>query len=355
MRHLFKCRDGIPISMAGPTGLQGSDTMRLFSLRPLLALCAIVAALAFIVSDADARAGRGGSFGSRGAQTHSSVPGTNTAPNAVRPMERSTTQQPSAAPRTAAPTTTGAGGFFNRPGFMGGLFGGLLGAGLIGMLMGHGFGGGLGGMASILGLMLQIGIIALVAYLIWTWWQRRQQPAMASGPALRDTGSGATTSQMGLGSMLGFGGGSGGAAAPEQRAAGTDEVGLTPEDFNTFERILADAQTAYSNENLNALRSVATPEMVSYYSEGLSENASRGVVNHVSDVKLLQGDLAEAWSEDGVDYATVAMRYALKDTMVDRASGQVVETMPSEATEVWTFMRVRGGKWLVSAVQQPEA
>src|SRR6185295_10181458 len=144
MRHLFKCRDGIPISMAGPTGLQGSDTMRLLGLRPLIALCAIVAAFAFIATDADARSARGGSVGSRGTHTYSTPPTTATAPNAARPMERSMTQPSSTASRTAtAPQTTGAGGFFNRPGFMGGLFAGLLGAGLFGMLMGHGFGGGL--------------------------------------------------------------------------------------------------------------------------------------------------------------------------------------------------------------------
>ena len=81
-------------------------------------------------------------------------------------------------PAAQAPT----GGFFGRPGFMGGLFAGFLGAGLLGMLFGHGLFGGLGGMASMLGLMLQIGIIALIGYLLWTWWQRRSQPALASGP-----------------------------------------------------------------------------------------------------------------------------------------------------------------------------
>jgi predicted lipid-binding transport protein (Tim44 family) len=72
----------------------------------------------------------------------------------------------------------------------------------------------------------------------------------------------------------------------------------------------------------------------------------------VSGVKLLQGDLAEAWREDDRDYATVAMRYAITDEMVDRASGRVVEGGPQEATEIWTFTRVRGGAWLLSAIQQ---
>ena len=41
--------------------------------------------------------------------------------------------------------------------------GGLLGAGLLGMVLGYGFAGGLGGLGSILGLLLQIGLIVLLA------------------------------------------------------------------------------------------------------------------------------------------------------------------------------------------------
>ena len=117
---------------------------------------------------------------------------------------------------------------------------------------------------------------------------------------------------------------------------------------------MGEIQTAYSNEDLGAIRSRATAEMASYFAEDLDANASRGVVNRISDVKLLQGDLAEAWREDGGEYATVAMRFALKDKMVDRNSGRVVEGTdePQEATELWTFRRVPGGQWLLSAIQQ---
>ena len=54
----------------------------------------------------------------------------------------------------------------------------------------------------------------------------------------------------------------------------------------------------------------------------------------------------------GRHYATVAMRFALNDETLDRDSGRVLQGGPDEATEVWTFMRVRGGHWLVSAIQQ---
>ena len=79
--------------------------------------------------------------------------------------------------RRASVTGAQPGGLFNRPGLIGGLSAGFLGAGLIGLLLGHGFLGGLGGLASIFGLLLQVGLIAIVAMLAWRWWQRRSQPA----------------------------------------------------------------------------------------------------------------------------------------------------------------------------------
>ena len=124
-------------------------------------------------------------------------------------------------------------------------------------------------------------------------------------------------------------------------------------DYDAFEQLLGDVQAAFSAEDLNALRAKVTPEMLSYFSEQLAENASRGLINRVTDVKLLQGDLAEAWREGDADYATVAMHFALTDSMVERASGRTVEGgSPSEVTELWTFMRARGGDWLLSAIQQ---
>ena len=117
--------------------------------------------------------------------------------------------------------------------------------------------------------------------------------------------------------------------------------------------MLGDIQAAYSAEDLGALRAEVTPEMLSYFSEQLAENSSRGLINKVTGVKLLQGDLSEAWSEGGTEYATVAMNFALTDSLVERSSGRTVEGgSPGEVTELWTFMRVRGGKWLLSAIQQ---
>jgi predicted lipid-binding transport protein (Tim44 family) len=102
------------------------------------------------------------------------------------------------------------------------------------------------------------------------------------------------------------------------------------------------------------LRARVTPEMLSYFAEDLAQNTARGVVNQVSDVKLLQGDLSEAWREGNAEYATVAMRFSLIDRTVERASGRLVEgsASPMEVTEVWTFRRAPGGAWVLSAVQE---
>ena len=308
----------------------------------MLALLAIVAAISFSVVDADARVS--GSSGSRGGRTFSAPAATNTAPRAA-PIERSMTQPArpgSAATQTARPGLLG-GGLFGG-GLLGGLAAGFIGAGLFGMLFGHGFMGGMGGFASMLGLLLQIGLVIIVARLAWAWWQRRNQPAMAGGPSLRDNMSGGHAA---TGGFAGLGGGFGGGSAPAD-----EPIEVTPADFDAFEKLLGDIQGAYGREDLNALHAHLTPEMLSYFSEELARNASRGVVNQISDVKLLQGDLSEAWSEGQDEYATVAMRYSLNDKIVDRASGRVVEEEPSEATELWTFRRARGGQWVLSAIQQ---
>jgi predicted lipid-binding transport protein (Tim44 family) len=96
--------------------------------------------------------------------------------------------------------------------------------------------------------------------------------------------------------------------------------------------LLGDIQAAYSAEDLSALRAKVTPEMLSYFSEQFAGNASRGLINRVTGVKLLQGDLAEAWREGDTDYATVAMKFALKDSMVERLSARRCSS-PSSISE----------------------
>ncbi|MEA2944532.1 MAG: hypothetical protein QOD09_5061 [Bradyrhizobium sp.] len=318
-------------------------------MRGIVKTIAIVLSLsvpvALTISAADARVGGGGSSGSRGGRTFSAPPSTSTAPNAAQPFNRTMTQPGSPGMGTAAAGGAAKGGFFNRPGMgmLGGLAAGFLGAGLLGMLFGGGMFSGLGGLSSIFGLILQIGLIIIVVRLAMKWWQRRNATASAyAGPsATGPTAGPGPLASLRTGSGFGLGSGS----APL-------EIG--PSDYEAFERLLGEIQSAWSNEDVARLHTLATPEMVSYFTQDLQANNARGVVNKVSDVKLLQGDLAEAWREGDTDYASVAMRFGLTDKTIDRASGRLVEgsDRPTEATEVWTFVRPRGTNWELSAIQQ---
>jgi predicted lipid-binding transport protein (Tim44 family) len=292
--------------------------------------------LMLAVSAADARVGGGFSSGSRGSRTFSAPPSTSTAPGSAQPFNR-TFGQPGSPGLNG---TAAGGGFFNRPGggMLRGLAAGFLGAGLLGMLFGGGLFGGLGGLSSLFGLLLQIGLIVIVVRLAMSWWQRRTTPAYAE---TRGTGIGGGQSSFRTGSGFGLGS----ASAPLE---------ILPVDYEAFERLLGDIQAAWSNEDVARLHTLATPEMVSYFSKDLEENRARNQVNKVSGTKLLQGDLAEAWREGDTDFASVAMRFSMIDTTIDRASGRLVagSEAPTEATEVWTFLRPRGGNWELSAIQQ---
>lgn len=301
----------------------------MFRSKILVLLLAV--ALAFGTSGAAfARAGMGFSMGSRGYRTYSMPAPTSISPYAS-PLQRSMTpySNPSFGPGYGAPG-------FGR-GFYGGLMGGFLGAGLLGLLFGHGFFGGLGGGFSFLGLLLQIGLLYLLVRFALNFFGNRQA-AYYGAP------------QPGM-----FAGGAPGGYA---RQASGPPLPITAQDYDAFERLLGEVQLAYSNEDIDRLRRRATAEMASYFAEELQGHARRGQVNRLSGVKLLQGNLSEAWREGGAEYATVAVRFSLIDLMLDRASGRILSgdpNVPEQVTELWTFVRPAGAgpeAWQLSAIQQ---
>jgi len=224
-----------------------------------------------------------------------------------------------------------------------GVAGGLLGAGLFGLLSGAGF----GGLAGMLGMLFQVALIGGLIWLALRLFRRRSEPQLASagGPLGRE----AYQPQQAAPAMAGLGGGAAAAAAVKPV-----EFELQGADYGNFERLLSEVQSAISDENIARLRQITTPEISGALEEEFAENARKGLIEKAADVKLLQGDLAESWREDGYEYATVAMRFSLLTAMVERNGGKVVEghaTIPREVVEHWTFVRSRGGEWKVAAIQ----
>ena len=233
-----------------------------------------------------------------------------------------------------------------RPGFFagrGGFFGGLLGAGLLGMLLGYGMFGGMGGLGSILGLLLQIGLVVILVRLAIRFFQRRNQPAYAGAsapvPPLRREAPRPTRRRAGR------------RARPRVARSSRSPRATWTGSSGRWARSRAPTAHGISRRWTGWPR----PRSWSFLAEELGQDERRGVVNHIADVKLLQGDVAESWREQGQDYATVALRFGLRDWTTDKATGAVVEgdpERPIEATELWTFVRPRGGEWRLSAIQQ---
>lgn len=299
-------------------------------MRRTSVILALFAALMLALSPglAQARAGSGGSFGSRGSYTFSAPPVTRTAPYGAAPIQRSMTPGQSQG--------YGSNYGYNRPyygsGFGSGLLGGLIGVGLGSLLFGHGGFGFFG----LFGLLIRIAIVFfIVRWLIRLF--RGSAPAFAGGPSTF-----ARSPQPGPQPMPAGGG------------TGAPGLEITAADYNAFESMLSAVQDAWSRHDLQRMSTLATPEMLGYFSEQLSDQVSRGVRNEVTDVHLLQGDLAQAWREQGREFATVAMRFSMIDVTRD-GTGRIVDGSPTEhvtATELWTFARAAGGRWLLSAIQQ---
>ncbi len=304
--------------------------------------------LALAPALAQARPGLGASMGSRGSATWSS-------PSGAAPIQRSMT------PNYGSP---GYGGYSNYGGYGGyggyrssfgrGLLGGFLGAGLLGMMFGRGFFGFHSGFG-LLGLIIQLAVLFFVGR--WLLTRFFGVPAFAGAGGMFARGGFMQPGRVGPG--VGPGGGSGGGI----RGSSVGGVGaggarrpltVSQADYQQFTQLLMAVQGAWSRQDLTGLQAMATPEMVGYFNEQLSDLASRGARNEVRDVRLLQGDLSEAWSEGGRDYATVSLKFSIVDVTFDRA-GHVVDGSPTErvtVTEFWTFVRRQPGHWLLSAIQQ---
>jgi predicted lipid-binding transport protein (Tim44 family) len=236
---------------------------RLMNWRIFLALF-VCASVALAPALAEARAGasssgHSSSMGSRGSRTYEN--------NSAQPLSRSmTTQSPAAAAQPGlapSPAYGGGGSFFQRHPFMTGLAGGFIGSWLFGH-MGYAADGTSGGSA--LGMILQILIIGPLIYFAIRLFRGRGRALSGGGGAAsfwppRSAGA---------------------AAAPVRRDRGRD-INLGDGDLNAFQQIHAAVQEAWSGSDLGRMRRLMTPEMLSYFSEELTRNASQGTI--ISDVQ----------------------------------------------------------------------
>ncbi len=324
---------------------------------------AIIAALLLGVwllqGEADARAGRGGSMGSRGSRSFS-APKPYSPPKTLQPTRPSPVPStPSGTMTRPSSTPTQSGGSFWRSfggGLLGGLAGGLLFHSLFGGPPAHAAPGTTGGFG--IGL-LDILLLAGIAYLIYAFVKKRREAAVAEGPALQssleqpvyqpafqqppyyeiqpETDS---DLQEGLRHI-------------KQMDPSFDETRFPDQVMDFFFRV----QGAWANRDLSPMRDELTEEMYRILQEDADRLKSEGVINRLENIAVRSVDITEAWQEQGSDYITVRVYANLLDYMVDEKTGEVVSgsrTEPVKFEEYWTFTRPIGpNPWKLSAINQP--
>ncbi len=331
----------------------------------LITVCIIASLIGLpTLSFAKARGGGGFSSGARGGNSSMGIGsrGSRTyQDNGAKPIEQSTTAKPSTAPPPQAasnppvqqPAPAMPSSWWQRNPLLAGIAGGLAGTWIGHMLFGATESGAKttdteepASSSNSFGLILLLMLVGAGA--LYYFKKVRQTAAPVFTGLSRSTSA--------RGSLLDISSNNSSADRPVTDTAYT----VATEDKAAFQQLLIDIQSAWSAQDVAALRRCLTPEMLSYFSTALAEDNSRGVRNHVEGLELLKGDLREAWSEGEQDYATVDLRWNARDytvsTTIPRGEpGHLIEGSEDTATEsheVWTFMRARDGRWLLSAIQQ---
>jgi len=327
-------------------------------LKGLLVLVSLAALGAWALpNDAWARAGGGGSMGSRGSRS-ASPPKAYTPPSTSRPTQPSPGVTPSQ-PMTPPPSQPSS---FMRSfggGLLGGLAGGLLFSSLFGGPSAHGgLGGGGGGGIGLFDILLLAGI----AYLIYWYIKKKRQEAAAveapfqsssqtvqmpyqpTFPPVYDLPQAEERRDLDLEQGLGY---------VRQMDSSFDEARFQDLCMDVFFKV----QGAWANRDMYSVKNLLTEEMTRMLQADAERLKADHQINRLENIAVRSVDLTEAWQESGQDFLTVRIYANLLDYTVDETSGQVVsgsKTEPVKFEEYWTFTRQVGNNpWQLSAIQQP--
>jgi predicted lipid-binding transport protein (Tim44 family) len=306
--------------------------------------------------DAWARAGGGRSMGSRGSRSMT-APKPYTAP---RPSQPTSPSRPATPPPGATATPgTSSGGFLRS--FGGGLLGGLAGGLLFRSLFGGpaaqgGAAAGIGGIG-----LLDILLLAGIAYLIYWYIKKKRQEAEATAGVYQSRGTVDLPPQPQYPPAYDLPQ----AAAPEgdqdlergldnirQFDPGFDEARFQDICMDTFFKI----QGAWANRDMSTVKPLLTGEMYRLFQDDADKLRAQKQINRLENIAVRSVDITEAWQESGSDFVTVRVYANLLDYNVDETTGQVVEgskTEPVKFEEYWTFTRPVGDNpWQLSAINQ---
>ncbi len=284
----------------------------------------------FLTPDAEARAGRGRSSG------RSSF-GSN---------KQSQNQQP--ANNNFNQTNPGANPAMNNRGSMmrniaGGMAGGFLGSMLFSS-MGNAAGvtgaSGAGGIG-----MLEILLIAGLAYFGFRWWKSRQQQSAYAGTSTYRMAANNNHQQYGANSL------SGGIDSKRFLAFAGEAI-----EQEQASDIFFKIQGAWTRRDLTSAYDLVTEEMKDVFEAEMTELRQRKEINRLENIAVRRAEVTDNWSEDGHSYAKVRFTANLLDYTVNEVNGDVVAgsaTEPVKFEEDWIFAQTAGSKsWRLAGIEQ---
>lgn len=137
------------------------------------------------------------------------------------------------------------------------------------------------------------------------------------------------------------------------------EIPLADSEMQKFAELLIAVQNAWSQQDLEKLKTLTTLEMSKYFSDALAQNISQNIANIVENIEVTGMEISESWQEDEMQYATGILEWSALDYMINKSSaGEIIEGSNQNlviTSEAWTFARYsNNGKWILSAIAQIE-
>jgi predicted lipid-binding transport protein (Tim44 family) len=128
------------------------------------------------------------------------------------------------------------------------------------------------------------------------------------------------------------------------------ELILTAADFERFQLLAQALNHIWRTEDVESLSQIATDEMAARLADRRRAASAAPTPSNwmVHELQVLKSDTLHAWREDSGDVAQVNLRLSTLESSGEETPRRFV------SREVWSFVRPRGGAWLISGVRPVE-
>lgn len=253
---------------------------------------------------------------------------------------------------------SGSGSFMR--GLGGGLLGGFLGSMLFGSLA-HA-GGGIGG--SGIGLF-QILIIGGIGWFLYKKFVAKKNSGN-SGPGMGSSQGGYSSQSSSVPPPPPPGSAAGPIDAPppgggtyydDSSQASGAPLSINEEEIKELAQdIFFKVQAAWMRRDIDAVKDILGPELLSQYQAEYQDMKAKGIVNRLENIAVRSVDILETGRESGYEYVKIRFTANLLDYTVEEATGRVIEGSDKEPVkfqEVWTLARPEGtSQWKLYAIEE---